>query len=110
MLFRSPGFVFQSRVAAAVRCLLRAGSDPALKNKSGSTPFHLAVQNTGRGGTGAAAAVNAQRAIIKEFLSFGVSPDLKNGHGKSVGDSVRSAWILEVLASPDGSAGGNWRY
>ena len=99
----------RTRCAAAVRCLLRAGSDPACKNKSGSTPFHLAVQNTGRGGTGAAAAVSAQRAIIKEFLSFGVSPDLRNGHGKSVRDSVRSAWIPDVLASPDGSADGNWR-
>ena len=88
----------RTRCAAAVRCLLRAGSDPALKNMPGSTPFHLAVQNTGRGGTGAAAAVSAQREIIREFLSLGVSPDLKNGSGKSVRDSVRSAWIREVLA------------
>ena len=88
----------RTRCAAAVRCLLRAGSDPTLKNKSGSTPFHLAVQNTGRGGTGAAAAVSAQREIIKEFLSFGVSPDLKNGSGKSVRDCVQSAWIRELLA------------
>jgi Ankyrin repeats (many copies)/Ankyrin repeat len=87
----------RTRCAAAVRCLLRAGSEPTSKNKSGSTPFHLAVQNTGRGGTGAAAAVSAQREIIKEFLSFGVSPDLKNGSGKSVRDSVQSAWIREVL-------------
>ena len=88
----------RTRCAAAVRCLLRAGSDPTLKNIPGSTPFHLAVQNTGRGGTGAAAAVKAQREIIKEFLSLGVSPDLKSGNGKSVRDSARSAWIREVLA------------
>jgi len=87
----------RTRCAAAVRWLLRAGSDPTLKNKSGSTPFHLAVQNTGRGGTGAPAAVSAQAEIIKEFLSFGVSPALKNGNGKSVRDCVQSAWIREVL-------------
>jgi hypothetical protein len=87
----------RTRCADAVRCLLRAGSDPSLKNKSGSTPFHLAVQNTGRGGTGAAAAIIAQREIIKEFLSFGVSLELKNGSGKSVRDCVQSAWIQEVL-------------
>ena len=87
----------RTRCAAAVRCLLRAGSDPTLRNKSGSTPFHLAVQNTGRGGTGTAPAVSAQREIIKEFLSFGVSPDLKNSTGKSVRDCVQSDWIREVL-------------
>ena len=87
----------RTRCAAAMRFRLRAGSDQALKNKSGSTPFHLAVQNTGRGGTGAAAAVSAQREIIKEFFSFGVSSELKNGNGKSVVDCVQSAWIREVL-------------
>jgi len=87
----------RTRCAAAVRCLLRAGSDPATRNKPGSTPFHLAVQNTGHGGTGAPAAISAQREIIKEFLSFGVSPDLRNGSGKSVRDCVQSAWIREVL-------------
>src|SRR5512133_3794995 len=83
----------RTRCVAAVRFLLRAGSDPEMRNNSGSTPFHLAVQNTGRGGTGAAAAVSTQREIIGEFLAFGVSPDLKNGRGKSVRDCARSAWI-----------------
>lgn len=87
----------RTRCAAAVRCLLRAGGDPTLRNKSGSTPFHLAVQNTGRGGTGAAAAVSAQREIIQGFLAFGVSPDLKNGTGRSVRDSAQSEWIRELL-------------
>jgi hypothetical protein len=88
----------RTRCVAAVKFLLSAGSDPTMENKSGSTPFHLAVQNTGRGGTGAPAAIDAQREIIKAFLSFGVSPDLKNGRGKSVADCVQSAWIPEVLA------------
>jgi hypothetical protein len=87
----------RTRCAAAVKFLLSAGSDPTMKNKSGSTPFHIAVQNTGRGGTGEPAAVNAQRAIIEHFLSFGVSPNLKNGRGKRVADCAQSAWIRDVL-------------
>jgi hypothetical protein len=88
----------RTRCAAAVRFLLQAGSDPTSRNKSGSTPFHLAVQNTGRGGTGAPTAISAQRQIIQEFLAFGVSWDLKNSGGKSVADSIQSAWIREMLA------------
>lgn len=87
----------RTRCAAAVKCLLEAGSDARLKNKPGSTPFHLAVQNTGRGGTGAEAAKTAQRQIIQEFLSFGLTPALKDGKGKSVFDCARSNWIRSVL-------------
>jgi len=92
----------RTRCAAAVKCLLERGSDPRLRNKPGSTPFHLAVQNTGRGGTGADAAKAAQRQIIHEFLSFGLSPALKDSNGKSVLDSARSSWIRAILS---GNAG-----
>jgi len=88
----------RTRCAAAVECLLRAGGDPTLKNNSGSTPFHLAVQDTGRGGSGSDEARAAQRRIILEFLSSGVSPSLEDGNGKSVLDCARSAWIREMLA------------
>jgi hypothetical protein len=88
----------RTRCAAAVRCLLDAGADPTMRNNPGSTPFHLAVQNTGHGGTGKAAAISAQREIIKELLSRGLSPSLKCGRGKSVRDCARTAWIRELLA------------
>jgi ankyrin repeat protein len=87
----------RTRCAAAVRYLLRAGSDPTMENKPGNTPFHLAVQNTGRGGSGTAEAVRAQREIIEEFLKSGLSPDLKNGNGKSVRECARSGWIREMM-------------
>jgi hypothetical protein len=87
----------RTRCAAAVKFLLDAGSDPTMRNKSGSTPFHLAVQNTGRGGSGAAEAITAQGEIIAEFLSRGVSANLKNGKGQAVVDCARSEWAREIL-------------
>jgi len=88
----------RTRCAAAVRCLLQAGADPTLKNKPGSTPFHLAVQNTGRGGSGAPEAIAAQRQIIEEFLSCGVSTSLRDGQGKSVLDWARTGWVRSMLS------------
>jgi hypothetical protein len=89
----------RTRCAAAVEYLLQAGADSTARNKSGSTPFHLAVQNTGRGGSGEPAAVEAQRQIVRTFLSSGVSLKLKDGSGKNVVDCARSAWIRAMLLS-----------
>jgi hypothetical protein len=88
----------RTRCAAVVHCLLNAGADPTQKNRSGSTAFHLAVQNTGRGGSGTVIAITAQRQIIEEFLSLGVSPLLKEGKGKTVTDWATSAWVRKLLS------------
>jgi hypothetical protein len=55
----------RTRCAEAVRTLLAHGADPARKNKSGSTPMHLASLNTGRGGTGSAEAKAQQAEIVR---------------------------------------------
>src|SRR2546421_11534958 len=87
----------RTRCAEAVKYLLRAGADPTLRNLPGSTPFHLAVQNTGRGGSGADVAKLAQREMIEVFLAIGLSSDLKDGKGKSVVDCAVSGWVREML-------------
>jgi ankyrin repeat protein len=71
----------RTRCAAAVELLLQMGANPVLKNKPGSTPFHLAVQDTGRGGSGAEEARAAQRTIVRTFLAHGVSTRLRDGKG-----------------------------
>lgn len=88
----------RTRCTAAVKCLLDAGADATIKNKPGSTAFHLAMQNTGRGGSGAEKAKTAQREIIQAFLARGVSSKIKDGKGNSVVDWARSDWLRELLA------------
>jgi len=55
----------RTRCAAAVRTLLECGADPTRKNKNGSTPMLLAIQNTGRGGTGSPEAKSQQQEILR---------------------------------------------
>jgi ankyrin repeat protein len=87
----------RTRCAAATRVLLQSGAYPLLRNKPGSTPFHLAVQNTGRGGSGSDEAREAQREIIEEFVRLGISTSLTDCNGKSVWDWARSDWIRDLL-------------
>jgi ankyrin repeat protein len=80
-----------------VECLLDAGADPTRRNKPGSTPFHLAVQDTGHGGTGGAAARAGQETIIRLFLTRGVRPTLKDARGKSVTQWAKSDRVRAIL-------------
>ena len=40
----------------------------------------------------------AQRKIISEFLSLGISTALKDGKGKSVLGCARSSWVQALLS------------
>jgi hypothetical protein len=53
----------RTRCAAAVRTLLDHGADPARPNKNGSTPKLLAIENTGRSGSGSPEAKAEQEKI-----------------------------------------------
>lgn len=87
----------RTRCASAVRVLLEQGADPRRKNGTGSTPLHLAVQNTGRGGSGVAAARAQQAEIIHLLVEHGGRFTDRDDRGRTVADSVSSAWIQEVV-------------
>ncbi len=93
----------RTRCADAVLCLLAAGADPARRNRAGSTSFHLAVQPTGRGGSGQAVALDGQRRIVEALLARGVDPMLTDGNGRTVLECARSGWLRAMLG---GGAGG----
>ena len=66
-------------------------------NKSGSTPLHLAVQNTGRSRSGSDASREGQRTIIGLLLEHGASPTDTDEKGKSVAAATTSDWIRELF-------------
>jgi ankyrin repeat protein len=88
----------RTRSAAAVEALLAGGAEPRGRNGNGSTPLHLAVQNTGRGGSGSPASREQQREIILLLLKYGARPTDRDTSGKPVLESVREDWVLEILA------------
>jgi len=55
----------RTRCAAAVQALLDGGADIQARNKNGSRPADLATRNTGRGGSGSAAAKQQQQEILR---------------------------------------------
>ena len=80
-----------------MRALLVNGANPRGKNGSGSTPLHLAVQNTGRGRTGTSASREQQREIILLLLKHGARPSDTNTAGKSVAENAGFDWVLGIL-------------
>jgi ankyrin repeat protein len=88
----------RTRCAAAVQALLVSWADALGRNKRGSTPLHLAVQNTGRGGTGSAAAREEQKEIIRLLLGHGARPADTDAAGRSVQDCMTADWIRALLS------------
>jgi ankyrin repeat protein len=82
--------------------LLESGADARLPNKSGSTPLHLAVQNTGRGGSASPNAVAAQREIIQLLLAHGARPSDQDGRGTTALAAARVEWIVALLTNAHG--------
>jgi hypothetical protein len=63
----------RTRCAAAVKVLLDHGADVQRRNKSGSTPMLLAIENTGRGGTGSPEAKAQQQEIVRLLEQHGAT-------------------------------------
>ena len=87
----------RTRCTAAVRGLLANGAEARRKNRRGSTPLHLAIQNTGRGGSGSEASRGEQAEIIRLLLGHGARPSDKDGAGRSVRDGAKAEWIRVLL-------------
>jgi predicted esterase len=66
-------------------------------NKSGSTPLHLAVQNTGKSNSGLESAKEEQQRIIVLLLGHGASGTDLDAKGKSVAAAASSGWIRQLL-------------
>jgi len=88
----------RTRSAAAVSALLDGGADVRLQNKAGSTPLHLAVQNTGRSDSGSAAAKDQQLQIVRLLLQRGAKPTDTDFKGKAVGDAATNHGLRALLA------------
>ena len=85
------------RSLPAVRALLDGGASVGQRNRSGSTPLHLAVQNTGASGSGSDAAHEQQAEIIKLLLERGARLTDRDHNGKTPEQAALSEWIRELL-------------
>jgi ankyrin repeat protein len=87
----------RTRSFAAVSALIDRGADPLMMNKNGSTPLHLAVQNTGKSNSGSEEAKEEQRRIIVLLLEHGASGADPDARGKTVAAAAPSRWIRQLL-------------
>ena len=88
----------RTRSSDAVEALIEHGANPRLpKKKSGLTPLHLAVQNTGKSHSGTGLAKEEQLRIITLLLEHGAPPTDTDANGKSVIDAASSRWIRQLL-------------
>jgi ankyrin repeat protein len=92
----------RTRSLAAVRALLVGGANAMQTNKAGSTPLHLAVQTTGRGGSGSSQAREQQAGIVRLLLERGASATAQDKQGKEVLQAATSEWIKAFLTEAGG--------
>ncbi len=59
--------------------------------------MHLAVQNTGRGGTGSPESKVLQKEIIEILLKAGADPEDRDARGKTAQQCATSDWIRVLL-------------
>jgi hypothetical protein len=60
--------------------------------------LHLAVQPTGRGGSGSDEARRQQAEIIRLLLERGAKPTDQDARGKQVYQAATSGWIRTLLS------------
>jgi len=91
----------RTRSSEAVRALLAGGAGVRQRNKSGSTPLHLAVQDTGRGGAGSSRARDEQRKIVAMLLAAGASAMDRDTKGRTVLDASSQGAMTALLESDE---------
>jgi hypothetical protein len=87
----------RTRSLAATRALLDGGAAPSQPNKAGSRHLHLAVQNTGRGGSGSPEAREQQAGIVRLLLERGAQATAQDLRGKSVHQAATGEEIRALL-------------